>query len=84
MDNIAEAPKSIKEKIEDIYEARKTMRFENQVAGRPNRRIQLDLVIDNVKPENFEVELDKVINKQSNLSKNCRDTILEIANAIIY
>lgn len=86
MDNITEVktPKSVEEKIKDIYEARKTMKFENQVAGRPNKRIPLDLIIDNVKPENFEVELDKVVNKQSTLSRSCRDTILEIANAIIY
>lgn len=86
MDNITEVktPKSVEEKIKDIYEARKTMKLENQVVGRPNKRIPLDLIIDNVKPENFEVELDKVVNKQSTLSRSCRDTILEIANAIIY
>ena len=73
---------TIAEKIQNIYDARKNLKLEFKVANQVCKRIPLDLVIDNVKPENFEKELNKVINKTSKLSSACRNTILDIADAI--
>lgn len=77
-----ESKKTIEQKVIDLYEARKNLKLEYKVAKQVCKRIPLDLVIDNVTPENFEKEMDKILNKTSNLSSACRSTMMEIANAI--
>ena len=77
-----ESKKTIEQKVIDLYEARKNLKLEYKVAKQACKRIPLDLVIDNVTPENFEKEMDKILNKTSNLSSTCRSTMMEIANAI--
>ena len=77
-----EGKKTIEQKIKDLYEARKNLKLEYKGAKQVYKRISLDSVIDNVTPENFEKEMDKILNKTSNLSSTCRSTMIEIANAI--
>ena len=77
-----EGKKTIEQKIKDLYEARKNLKLEYKVAKQVYKRISLDSVIDNVTPENFEKEMDKILNKTSKLSSTCRSTMIEIANAI--
>lgn len=77
-----ESKKTIEQKVIDLYEARKNLKLEYKVVKQACKRIPLDLVIDNVTPENFEKEMDKILNKTSNLSSSCRSAMIEIANAI--